>query len=145
MTGKYKKEHGVSRVGAFLKGIGKSNLLGKIVGIGGKLLTGSPIAALSELLGKDKEITPEQKNHALEMFRLDLQDTQNARDNETARDTSENSPWLSKNIHEIIALFIIGAWVVSWYTLTKTDSAIIANAATLVLGYLFGRTQPQSK
>ena len=109
----------------------------------GKLITGNPIGALSELLRNDKDITPEESNHALEMLRLDLQDIQNARDNETKRDISENTPLLSKLIHEIIAIAVIGAWITSWFVETITESTIIANAAILVLGYLFGRTQPQ--
>lgn len=87
-----------------------------------------------------------------------LKDVQNARDNETKRDVSENSSVLSKNIHEIIAmLFVIGWFVTLGWTINLFVKGIITVnqlalilAATglkdmvlLILGYLYGRTKPQ--
>lgn len=85
---------------------------------------------------KDREL-------ALGILDLEFKDVQNARDNETARDISQYSSFLSKNIHEIIALTVIGSWIITWFLETRVEDGIIASAVMLILGYLYGRTKPQ--
>lgn len=111
----------------------------------------------------DKSILTREEKGELEEDRVRaeaqyLKDVQDARDNETKRDTSEYSSWLSKNIHEIIAILFVAGWFLILYFLIKLflQEAITLNqlimilAATgikdmvlLILGYLYGRTKPQ--
>ena len=91
---------------------------------------------LSELIKKKSEFKSD--------YQLFLEDTQDARANETIRDTSENSSWLTKNIHEIIAVVVIGGWIVTWYNKPVIPTVEITGAVMLILGYLYGRSKPQS-
>ena len=77
-----------------------------------------------------------------EMKQLTNEEVANARANETARDTNEFSSWLSKNIHEIIALLVIGCWIISWFVVTVVPVQVISSAVMLILGYLYGKSQP---
>ena len=72
-----------------------------------------------------------------------LLDVQNARDNETARDIDPNASFLSKNIHEMIALLVVAGWMVSWFIKTEITQADLIGVVTLILGYLYGRSKPQ--
>ena len=78
----------------------------------------------------------------LEFFKEGTKDAQNARDNETKRDISHETGFLTKNIHELIAIVIVGAWIVSWYVVPEKDQKIV-DVVMLILGYLYGRTRPQ--
>jgi len=120
-----------------------------VLGIAKKIITGSNKSAEEKraLLTAHSELEKEY-----------LKDVQNARDNETARDISPNSSWLSKNIHEIIAIqFVAGWFIVLWFVIdlfvsgkiTVTEMVLILAATglkdmvLLILGYLYGRTKPQ--
>jgi len=141
--GTYKDENGKTRVGQFLQGLGD---VGKPILEAAAGLTGQPwLNNIAGLISTSKEVSEEQKKIAVSMYQLDLQDTQDARANETARDTNEYSSWLSKNIHEIIALVVIGCWMVTWFVKVVIDPIIISSAVMLILGYLYGRTQPEGK
>ena len=91
---------------------------------------------LSEMISQRAELKSD--------YELFLQDTQDARSNETQRDVSEHSSWLSKNVHELIAIAVIGGWLVTWYFKPQIDYAEITGVVTLILGYLYGRTKPQT-
>jgi hypothetical protein len=128
---------------------------GEIAGIVLKAASGNIGGAISEtmemLRGEDsmeaKELLMELDLKKMEieneLFKLQAQDVQNARDNETARDISENASFLSKNIHEIIALLVVGTWVFTWFFKTEISQSDLVGVVTLILGYLYGRTKPQ--
>ena len=98
------------------------------------------------------------KTYYIEEIELYLKDVDSARTNETKRDISENSSWLSKNIHEIIALQFVVGWFVMICILfnlflkksinlnelvTLLAATGIKDMVLLILGYLYGRTKPQ--
>lgn len=158
------KEWGVVK---FLKEKAPS-LAGDLVGLAGDLSGNTLLQKVGDKIKGSTELTAEQKELALlklqndfELNKAYLQDVQNARDNETARDTSEHSSWLSKNIHEIIALLVVGGFMVMVYGIfavyffspKKIDLQDIkllfeifglTSIVTLILGYLYGRSKPQS-
>ncbi len=137
---KTKKRFSETGLGKFLKGAGST-----IIDTVGDVLPDKGVLGIVKgLIDKDDTLTTKDKETALKMLDLEFRDVQNARDNETARDVSEYSSVLSKNIHEIIALFVIIAWVVSWWIVPEIAESNIANAVMLILGYLYGRTKPQS-
>lgn len=90
-------------------------------------------------------VSKEDAELAFKYHQEDLKDTQNARDNETVRDTSQYSGWLSKNIHELIALSVSGAWMFSLWIPTVVASADIKDVVLIIMGYLFGRSQPNKE
>ena len=127
-----------------------------VAGIAMKATSGNIIGAVADtfnlLKGENtqeaKELITELENERMEieneLFRLEAEDVQNARDNETARDISENASFLSKNIHEIIALMVVGTWVFTWFFKTEISQSDLVGVVTLILGYLYGRTKPQN-
>lgn len=88
-----------------------------------------------------------------------LEDTANARENQTAIQTSENATWLAKNIHPMLALGIVGLTFFMFYMILNTgvDDAnkmspdkkeiiiyilgALTTIATQVAAYFFGSSQ----
>lgn len=141
--GKYKEDNGTTRVGDLLRGLGD---IGKPILEAASSLTGNEwLSSISNSITTSKELKEEQKQAALSLYIEDLKDVQSARDNETLRDSDENSSWLSKNIHEMIAIVITVSWIVTWFIEIDQDIRLqITSAVMLIYGYLYGRTKPQS-
>lgn len=127
-----------------------------------KLVSGNYGGAVNDVINllssKKKSQDPEEVNEAtkllnefelkriefeLDYFKEELKDTQSARENETNRDISDQTGWLTKNVHELIALVIITVWVFTWFVKPQIEYADITGVVTLILGYLYGRTKPQ--
>ncbi len=141
VMGKYKDDNGTTRVGDLLRDLGD---VGKPILEAAGSLTGRPwLNKIASSITTSKELDDQQRQAALYMHAEDLKDVQNARDNETARDSSQYSSWLSKNIHEIIAIGFCGAWVVTWFVDLPTAGEKASDAVMLILGYLYGRSKPQ--
>jgi len=113
----------------------------------GNLLPDKGVLGIAKNLITNSDKSDEEKQellaHHREMEKEYLADVQNARDNETQRDTSVNATWLSKNIHELIAIAVVGAWVITWWIASAIPQEDIRMAVMLILGYLYGRTKPQ--
>lgn len=86
----------------------------------------------------------EQKKLGIQEQELYINDVSDARNNETLRDNNENTGFLSKYIHEIIALIFVIPFVISWFIIDIKLPEIAGQAVMLILGYLYGRTKPQS-
>lgn len=149
---KNNKKFSETKFGNFITKVANTGL--DVVSVIGKAKSGDFVGAFNEAKEMlSKSPNPEHGGFLTELlqnaenFRSDyelfLEDTQDARVNETARDISENSSFLSKNVHEIIALAVVGAWLVSWYLKPKIDYGEITSIVSLILGYLYGRTKPQ--
>ena len=119
------------------------NLLG---GLGDILPSKGLLGVAKNIIGSSS-LSKQEKQEGLKIqqreYEIFVQDTQDARSNETKRDTNVNSSWMSKNQHEIISFVLIGGWVVSWWVEVGIDKQDIKDAVYLVLGYLYGRSQPQ--
>lgn len=102
--GKYKKNKGTSRVGDFLRSIGKYNILEKVVGTASHLLTGDIQGALHSLLKNSDELTNEEREYALKLLESDLKENEEI----TKRWTSDmmSDSWLSKNIRPMVLVFL---------------------------------------
>ncbi len=113
----------------------------------GHLLPDKGVLGMVKNLITKSDISDEEKRALLlehsELEKEYLKDVQNARDNETARDIDPNSSWLTKNIHELIAIALIGAWVVTWWVTATIEQEDVRTAVMLILGYLYGRSKPQ--
>gem|GEM_PF-3554434 len=112
----------------------------------GDLVTGGNVSKVLGAITGSTTLTPEHKEQLVKELDLVLKDIDSARANETARDTSANSSWLSKNIHEIIAFILITAFVFSfWYAPVAGAAETIERAVMMVLAYLYGKSQPDKK
>jgi len=69
-----------TKVGNFLRKIGKSEILEKAINIVGSVASGNYLGAVKELINSDPEITPEQKKQAIDLIKLDYADRADARD-----------------------------------------------------------------
>ncbi len=105
----YKDLNGTTRVGDFLRSIGKSKVLGKVIGVAGEVLTGDIMSAV-KLITKSEELTLEQKEHALKLAELDLQEMIEVSKRWSSDMTSDS--WLSKNVRPLIVTFLIVMTVV---------------------------------
>lgn len=131
-----------TKIGAFLKDKAPDVL----ALVGGLLPDAGAMGVVKNLIENKFPNADKREEMLAEFSELEkeyLKDVQNARDNETARDTDPNSSFLSKNIHELIAIAVVGSWIVSWYVRTIIEPAEITGVVTLILGYLYGRTKPQ--
>ena len=151
----HKQEYGKTRLGLFISKA--TEFLPELAGAGLKLATGNVSGALEDVggilnanAGKNEktrlllqEFKIKEMEFAKDFYELEVKEANNARDNETARDISEHSSWLSKNIHELIAITVIGAWLFAWYFTPAIPYKDITGVVTLILGYLYGRTRPQ--
>lgn len=152
--GEFKDKHGKTKVGTILSQITKD-----IPELGIEVLdviaSPNPIgAAFNKLKSKLSSFSDlgerflgdlnSLSENDLKLFESSLLDTQNARNNETARDISEHAGWLSKNIHEIIAIAVVGGWMFTWFYKPEINPLDIKDMVVLILGYLYGRTKPQS-
>ena len=120
-----------------------TKIIAAVAGVADNLLTGGKLASVISAITGDSTMSDTEKEQALKELEMILADTQNARDNETARDTSANTSWLSKNVHELIAIALVCAFIGTVYIVRIPQSIELASSVTLVLGYLFGKTKPE--
>lgn len=112
----------------------------------------NPLGIITDSVKKAADIadmfikTPDEREAAIaRLIELNNADVADARENETKRDTSENSSWLSKNVHELIALMVSSAWILSWWIPAVVAHGDVKDIVLVIMGYLFGRTMPNMK
>jgi hypothetical protein len=127
----YKEINGTTRVGDFLRKIGKSDLAKSIVTL---LPSQGVLGGVKELLTKDNSLTPAEKDMALELLKIDLQE-QEAVTKRWEADMASDS-WLSKNVRPITLVFFSVSYVVGWYLDYSLDT--ISGVVSLIIGAYFG-------
>ena len=100
----YKERNGTTRVGDFLRSIGKSKTLNKILDVGTNLATGNVSGALKNILKGSDELTPEQRNFALELLKSDVEENKEV-SNRWKFDMNSDS-WLSKNVRPLMLIYL---------------------------------------
>lgn len=98
---RYKDIHGTTRVGDFLRSIGKSDVVQSIVG---KLPENGVLGVFKAFLDTDKTLDPKDKEIALKMLEMDMSEMQGVTDRWSA-DLSSDS-WLSKNTRPMTLIFL---------------------------------------
>ena len=101
--GKYKDEHGKSRVGSFLSTIG--NVAPDLITLAGDLSGIEALEKLGKAIKGTNSMTSTQKVSALELLKMDLSDEQEKTKRWEADAHSDS--WLSKNVRPIIVLYLI--------------------------------------
>ena len=130
----YKEIHGETRVGKFLRSIGKGDIIGKVVGSAASLAKGDILGALKTLLASEKTLTTEERSHALDMVRLDIE-----------KEKSISSRWnsdlrygnmLTKSIRPLVLIFLTVSFIVGWFL--EYELKEISSLLTVVLTAYFG-------
>lgn len=101
----YKDLNGTTRVGDFLRSIGKSNLLEKVLGSASDLITGDVKGAIQNILRSSDELTPEQRIHALKLLESDVKENEEV-SKRWDYDMKSDS-WLSKNIRPLVLAYLV--------------------------------------
>jgi hypothetical protein len=130
--GSYKSKHGKTLVGNFL-----SKAAPHILDIVGDVVPGGDLAAgvLKSLIDKDEKLSPQQKAEALNLLKLDVENTKDARDMQKAALLQDDL--FSKRFVYYLASFwsVIGATYLFMATFT---TVINPKMADTVLGFLLG-------
>lgn len=144
---KYKDEHGTTKVGDFLRSIGKSGILTTAASIVGKA-TGIPfLNAVGNLIATDDTIPADAKNKALELHKLDLeaQAKNDAEITERHKNDMLSDSWLSKNIRPIslvaswVLVFIVFlSWMFNVKEIPTSYLGLISTTHMLINAFYFG-------
>ena len=97
---KDKKPFNKTRVGLFLEKIAKGRFAKAVP----ELVTGDVLSFLKELLRKDDELTQKQRDYALKLIEMDIEDMKGVTGRWQA-DMSSDS-WLSKNVRPLMLIFL---------------------------------------
>ena len=98
---KYKDQHGTTRVGDFLRSIGKSDIVQSIVG---NLPEKGVLGVFKAFLDKDGSLPPQDKETALKLLEMDLNEMQGVTDRWQSDMTSDS--WFSKNTRPLTLIFL---------------------------------------
>ena len=98
---KYKDQHGTTRVGDFLRSIGKSDVVKAIVG---NLPEKGVLGVFKAFLDKDGSLPPQDKETALKLLEMDLNEMQGVTDRWQSDMASDS--WLSKNTRPLTLIFL---------------------------------------
>lgn len=151
--GNYKDKNGSTRIGDFLRNISKSDLLSDALSITGELLpTKGVLGVLKNALVKDEGISPEQRQHALELIRLDMEDMKGVSQRWTADMNSDSR--LSKSVRPLTLIFLTLVTVIfiacdSYFIDFNIEGSWIELLKTLLLSvfisYFGGRSYEKGK
>jgi len=94
-----------TKVGNFLREIGRSDILEKAVNVVGNVATGNYLGAVKAIVSSDKELTPENKELALKEIEKDIAIEQEISKRWQADVHSDS--WLSKNIRPMVLLYLV--------------------------------------
>lgn len=137
----YKEKNGTTRVGDFLRSIGKSQVFESAV----KIATnsgGGILDVLKDVLFESKELTKSQQDYALKMLEFDMQEAKEV-SNRWQSDMITDS-WLSKNVRPLILIYswlLISVMIFTGSDFIQTEyiDMIKILALTVNTGYFGGR------
>ena len=135
MKKKYKDIHGETRVGKFLRSIGKGNLIGKAVDVAGSLATGDILGALQSVFSEgDTGMSDQEREYALEQLRLDIEAERGITNRWTADLRWGN--FITKTIRPFTLLSLVAAFIAGFFM--EYELTVIGNMLSIVLTAYFG-------
>lgn len=145
---KDKKRFSETRVGLFLNKLAK----GKFAKAVPELVTGDVLGFVKELLRKDDELTEDQREYALKLIELDIEDMKGVTGRWQADMNSDS--WLSKNVRPLMLIFLTIFMAIAMI-LDSTDWGIDVDTAwvdllksllmTAFVAYFGGRSFEKTK
>jgi len=129
--GKFKEEHGKTKVGSFLQKFAPDIL----DVVGDVLPEKGALGIIKNLISKDDKLTAEQKAEALELLKIDLENTKDARDMQKVALAQDDL--FSKRFIYYLSVFwsVISAAYLFFATFTEIANEKMADT---VLGFLLG-------
>lgn len=134
--GDFKDENGKTRIGLFLQ-----NVAPTILGAAGNLTGIKALNAISGAISGAKELSDDQKNHALELLRMDMENEKEVTKRHQADMTSDS--WLSKNIRPMsliflmFLLFIVIIWDSASTSFNVEEAYILLLKTLLLTAFVF--------
>ncbi|MDD7885751.1 hypothetical protein [Flavivirga sp. 57AJ16] len=101
----YKQRNGTTKVGDFLRSIGKGDLLKKVFGSAAEIITGDIKGAVEILLKGSDDLTEEQRDFALKLLESDVRENEEI-SKRWGFDMNSDS-WLSKNIRPLVLAYLV--------------------------------------
>ena len=117
----YKEKNGTTRVGDFLRSIGK----GKVLDVVGSLATGNIKGAIEAISAKNNGMSDQEKEYALKVMELDVEEMKSV----SARWDSDmkSDSWLSKNVRPLTLIFLTVTTVALIYLDSFDKSVSVPN------------------
>ena len=129
--GSYKDKTGKTKVGSFLQKFAP-NILDVV---GDILPDAGALGIIKNLIDKDDKLTPQQKLEALELLKIDLENTKNARDLQKA--ALQQNDLFSKRFIYYLAVFWSVVSSIYFFLATFTE-VVNEEMADIILGFLLG-------
>lgn len=148
----YRDKHGTTKVGDFLRKIGKSDILEKAVGIVGNVASGNYLGAIKTLVSQDPDITPEDRAFIDKQIDLEYADRADARALQVAA-LQQDDLFSKRFIYYLaIAVFLFSATVVIMLFFMDIPEGnkdvinfilgiIVGTGLTGIFQYFFGSSQ----
>ena len=131
---KYRDIHNETRVGKFLRSIKKSGMVGRAIDAAGSLASGNVLGALKDLLVTDDSISAEDRNHALEQLRLDIEQEKGITERWKADLKYGNV--LTKSIRPVILIALTATFIVGFF-MKEYKMDVVADMLTITLTAYF--------
>ncbi len=128
---KYKDENGTTRVGDFLRSIGKSDVVKAIVG---NLPEKGVLGVFKNFLESDSSLPPKDKEVALKLLEMDLNEMQGVTDRWESDMVSDS--WLSKNTRPLTLIFLTVMMTLFVILDSSENKFIVKNEFIDLLKYL---------
>lgn len=131
-----------TRVGNFLRGV--KDVAPELLSIAGTVTGISALNALGERIKGSDSLTPQNKEIALEMLRLDVAEAQEVSKRWAADMTSDS--WLSKNVRPLVLIFLtisMAAFIIvdsstNGFDVKEDWISLLSSLLLLVYGAYFG-------
>lgn len=129
--GDFKNKTGKTKVGAFLQ-----NFAPNILDVVGDVLPDQgTLGIIKNLISKDDKLTADQKAEALELLKIDLENTKNARD--LQKIALQQDDLFSKRFIYYLAIFWSIVCSIYFFLATFTE-VVNEEMADIILGFLLG-------
>ncbi len=124
-----KKKFKDTKVGQFL--IGQKGLLNSL---GNNLTDSGILGVVKDLIIADKQITPQDKEHALKLLEMDSIELQEVSKRWASDMTSDS--WLSKNVRPLTLIFFSLSYVIGWFLQYSLQD--ISSVVSIIIAAYFG-------
>lgn len=121
-----KKKFKDTKVGQFL--------LEKIPGVVSAIAEDTPVGGIIEAIIGGSDMTPEDKDIALEKLKLERAEMDGITKRWVA--DAKSSSWLASNVRPLVLIFLCISYVIGWYN--HLDLTQITGLMTIVIGGYFG-------
>jgi len=114
----YKEKNGTTRVGDFLRELGKPETLKKVLSVAGNAVTGD-WGGVIDVITNSEELTPQDKSLAIKEVEKDIVEQQEI--SKRWESDMHSDSWLSKNIRPMALIFLLSSTI----TILVLDASVL--------------------